>query len=64
MTAPCHVQEIEQRLRHQILPVNADMSLPQSIAARVSGQPGSGQVYGQDKEGSVSKVCSLRVRSA
>ncbi len=39
-----------------MLAVNADMSLPQSIAARVAGQPGSGQVYGQDKAGTVSKV--------
>ena len=39
-----------------MLAVNADMSLPQSIAARVDGQPGSGQAYGQDRAGTVSKV--------
>jgi len=53
------LQDIEQRLRQAIEAVNPDMSLPQSIAARVSGQPGSGQVYGQHKEGGVSKACSF-----
>ena len=52
------LQDIEQRLRQPIEAVNPDMSLPHSIAARVSGQPGTGQVYGQHKEGGVSKVCS------
>lgn len=50
------MQDIEQRLKQQIPPVNADMSLPQNIAARVSEQPGSGQVYGQHKEGGISKA--------
>jgi hypothetical protein len=50
------LQDIEQRLKQKIPPVNADMSLPQSIAARVSGQPGSRQVYGQHKEGGISKA--------
>lgn len=52
------MQDIEQRLKQQIQAVNEDMSLPEAISARVSGQPGSEQTYGQHKEGGVSKACA------
>ena len=44
--------------------MNEDMSLPKDIAARVGGQPGSGQAYGEHKEGGTSKVCLRRALSA
>ena len=49
-------QDIEARLKQKIQAVNEDMSLPKDIAARVGGQPGSGQAYGEHKEGGTSKV--------
>ena len=49
-------QDIEARLKQKIQAVNEDMSLPKDIAARVGGQPGSGQAYGEHREGGTSKV--------
>ena len=49
-------KDIEARLKQKIQAVNEDMSLPKDIAARVGGQPGSGQAYGEHKEGGTSKV--------
>ena len=50
-------QDIEARLRQPIQAVNADLTLPAGIAARVAAPAGAALAgYGQHREGGVSKV--------
>ena len=58
------VQEVEERLKQEIQPLSADLSLPAGLKKKLKGQQQGGG-YGGSKEASgYMKVCDLHTVSA